>query len=251
MWLGRGARVTIGRFRRVSPSTRKKHRASADIVSNRMIVEAHPVRHRRGLRLPLLLLLGGYPSFPPTGRPAHNGVNAATLPLTSILPLKTLHLASILPRLKDAPSCLYLASFKRGEMEPGQGSVRWRQDGASCQVGRSRNGGVANTQPGFDCARTLFDRYTTVRSRSDMLNAVTDGGVTGTQGKGFSYRPARVRPSGTHLVALTPKASECGIPGFASLTLGTSACSDGKLSQLLARKGELTSAQENALLACM
>jgi hypothetical protein len=42
------------------------------------------------------------------------------------------------------------------------------------------SGGVANTQPGFDCAKTLFDSYITVRSRSDMLNAnaVTDGRVT-------------------------------------------------------------------------
>ena len=38
------------------------------------------------------------------------------------------------------------------------------------------NGGVANTQPDCDCAKTLFDSYITVRSRSDMLNAnaVTD-----------------------------------------------------------------------------
>jgi hypothetical protein len=42
-------------------------------------------------------------------------------------------------------------------------------------------GGVANTQPGFDCAKTLFDSYITVRSRSDMLNAkaVTDDRVAG------------------------------------------------------------------------
>ena len=43
------------------------------------------------------------------------------------------------------------------------------------------NGGVADTQPDFDCAKTLFDSYITVRSRSDRLNvnAVTDGRVTG------------------------------------------------------------------------
>ena len=43
------------------------------------------------------------------------------------------------------------------------------------------NGGVANTQSDFDCAKTLFDSYITVRSRSDMLNAnaVTDDRVTG------------------------------------------------------------------------
>ena len=43
------------------------------------------------------------------------------------------------------------------------------------------NGGVANTQPDYDCAKTLFDSYITVRSRSDMLNAnaVTDDRVTG------------------------------------------------------------------------
>ena len=42
-------------------------------------------------------------------------------------------------------------------------------------------GGVANTQPDFDCAKTLFDSYITVRSRSDRLNAnaVTDDRVTG------------------------------------------------------------------------
>jgi hypothetical protein len=42
------------------------------------------------------------------------------------------------------------------------------------------NGGVANTQPGFDRAKTLFDSDITVRSRSDMLNAnaVTDDRVT-------------------------------------------------------------------------
>ena len=43
------------------------------------------------------------------------------------------------------------------------------------------DGGIANTQPDYDCAKTLFDSYTTVRSRSDMLNAnaVTDDRVTG------------------------------------------------------------------------
>jgi hypothetical protein len=42
------------------------------------------------------------------------------------------------------------------------------------------DGGVANTQPDFDCAKTLFDSYITVRSRSDRLNAnaVTDDRVT-------------------------------------------------------------------------
>ena len=42
-------------------------------------------------------------------------------------------------------------------------------------------GGVANTQPNYDCAKTLFDSYITVRSRSDRLNAnaVTDDRVTG------------------------------------------------------------------------
>ena len=46
---------------------------------------------------------------------------------------------------------------------------------------RNPNGGVANTQPDFDCAKTLFDSYITVRSRSDRLNAnaVTDDRVTG------------------------------------------------------------------------
>ena len=46
---------------------------------------------------------------------------------------------------------------------------------------RVLNGGVANTQPDFDCAKTLFDSYITIRSRSDRLNVndVTDGRVTG------------------------------------------------------------------------
>ena len=56
---------------------------------------------------------------------------------------------------------------------------RWVPATTECRT--FMNGGVANTQPDFDCAKTLFDSYITVRSRSDRLNAnaVTDGRVTG------------------------------------------------------------------------
>jgi hypothetical protein len=55
---------------------------------------------------------------------------------------------------------------------------------------RPADGGVANTQPDYDCAETLFDSYITVRSRSDRLNAnaVTDDRVTG---KWFFLLPRR------------------------------------------------------------
>ena len=61
---------------------------------------------------------------------------------------------------------------------------------------------------------------------------------------------SEVRAARSHLAAVCPKAFVCGIPGFALLVLGISACSMGGLSPSRANEGKLFP-EENTLLACM